>query len=443
MVVVDHHRALLAEQFDAEQVGYIDPEEHIDFQALRPTVVISDGVTREIRWPGTRILAARVPDAARDLVLVLGPEPHLRWREYCDAILEVVSELGCELAVTFGSLLADGIGDTIRVSLTADPVEEVKVAWEILKALGLRERGPVLIACPSCGRSFPELDPRLFSFNSRHGWCGDCYGTGLKIDEVKWDDERANAGTEDHVLDSWIDWLEVDETCPSCNGHRLNREALAVRYQGRSIAELTSKAVGEIGALFRDIKLSGRDAEIARDLVTELNSRLDFLNQVGLGYLALDRSAPTLSGGEAQRIRLAAQLGSNLRGVCYILDEPTIGLHPRDNGLLLDTIEKLAGTISSVSTVDRVRPPITVQPIGARLDESPDSDSAVGTMPATIATVVMTIGCARLNPASMIAARGVTPCFISSSAKSMSRIEFLATIPSSISRPMNTGSDSG
>ena len=207
-------------------------------------------------------------------------------------------------------------------------------------------------ACPSCGRSFPELDPRLFSFNSRHGWCGDCYGTGLKLTDVKWDDERANSGTEDHVLDSWIDWLEVDETCPSCNGHRLNREALAVRYHGRSIAELTAKAVGEIGALFRDITLVGREAEIARDLVTELNSRLDFLNQVGLGYLALDRSAPTLSGGEAQRIRLAAQLGSNLRGVCYILDEPTIGLHPRDNRILLDTLAKLEAKGNTLLVVE-------------------------------------------------------------------------------------------
>ncbi len=98
---------LLVHQYGAEQVGYIDPEEHIDFQALRPTVVIADGVTREIRWPGTRILAARVPDSTRDLVLVLGPEPHLKWRDYCDAVLEVVGEFGCELAVTLGSLLAD------------------------------------------------------------------------------------------------------------------------------------------------------------------------------------------------------------------------------------------------------------------------------------------------------------------------------------------------
>ena len=132
----------------------------------------------------------------------------------------------------------------------------------------------------------------------------------------------------------------------------MNRDALAVRYQGRSIAELTAKAVGEIGALFRDIKLEGRDAEIARDLVAELNSRLDFLNQVGLGYLALDRSAPTLSGGEAQRIRLAAQLGSNLRGVCYILDEPTIGLHPRDNRILLDTLAKLEAKGNTLLVVE-------------------------------------------------------------------------------------------
>src|SRR6266487_2652212 len=196
-------------------------------------------------------------------------------------------------------------------------------------------------ACPSCGRSFAELDPRLFSFNSKHGWCPECYGTGLKLDRVGWDEERANTGTEDHVLDSWIEWLEVDETCPACDGKRLNREALAVRYQERSISELAALPVGGLEAMFRGLELSGREAEIARDIVAELKSRLSFLAQVGLSYLSLDRSAPTLSGGEAQRIRLASQLGSNLRGVCYILDEPTIGLHPRDNRILLDTLRSL------------------------------------------------------------------------------------------------------
>ncbi len=211
-------------------------------------------------------------------------------------------------------------------------------------------------ACPSCSRSFPELDPRLFSFNSRHGWCGECYGTGLKLTDVGWDDERAKTGTEDHVLDSWIEWLEVDETCPACDGKRLNREALAVRYRNQSIADITALAVGKVEAMFRDIDLdvnrNAREAGIARDILAELKSRLNFLNEVGLSYLALDRSAPTLSGGEAQRIRLASQLGSNLRGVCYILDEPTIGLHHRDNEVLLDTLEKLEAKGNTLLVVE-------------------------------------------------------------------------------------------
>ena len=196
-------------------------------------------------------------------------------------------------------------------------------------------------ACPSCARSFPELDPRLFSYNSKHGWCAACYGTGLQIDEVGWDEERSRTGTEDNVLDSWIEWLQVDEPCPDCEGKRLNREALAVLWRSRSIADYGMLPVAKLADLVSALKLEGRELEIARDLVAELKSRLGFLSEVGLDYLTLDRSAPTLSGGEAQRIRLAAQLGSNLRGVCYILDEPTIGLHPRDNQILLNTLEKL------------------------------------------------------------------------------------------------------
>jgi len=196
-------------------------------------------------------------------------------------------------------------------------------------------------ACPSCARSFPELDPRLFSYNSKHGWCAACYGTGLKIDEVKWDDERSRTGTEDHVLDSWVDWLQLDEPCDSCHGKRLNKEALAVRFRGSSIADMSAQPISKAHTFFEKIAVAGREQEIARDILTELTARLGFLEQVGLGYLSLDRGAPTLSGGEAQRIRLAAQLGSNLRGVCYILDEPTIGLHPRDNQVLLDTLSRL------------------------------------------------------------------------------------------------------
>ncbi|APV52258.1 excinuclease ABC subunit A [Betaproteobacteria bacterium GR16-43] len=196
-------------------------------------------------------------------------------------------------------------------------------------------------ACGNCGRSFPELDPRLFSYNSKHGWCAACYGTGLQIDEVKWDDERSKTGTEDHVLDSWVEWLELDEACPSCDGKRLNKEALSVRFRNESIADMSAQPISAARSFFKKLQVGGREGEIARDILTELNSRLGFLEQVGLGYLSLDRGAPTLSGGEAQRIRLAAQLGSNLRGVCYILDEPTIGLHPRDNKILLETLHQL------------------------------------------------------------------------------------------------------
>src|SRR6266581_3781691 len=207
-------------------------------------------------------------------------------------------------------------------------------------------------ACRSCGRSFPELDPRLFSYNSKHGWCAACYGTGLQIDEVEWDDERARTGTEDNVLDSWIEWLELDEACPACAGRRLNREALAVRWRDRNISEYAAMPVDALKEIFQQIEIQGREKEIARDIVAELGSRLGFLGEVGLGYLTLDRSAPTLSGGEAQRIRLAAQLGSNLRGVCYILDEPTIGLHPRDNLVLLDTLEKLEAKGNTLVVVE-------------------------------------------------------------------------------------------
>jgi excinuclease ABC subunit A len=198
-------------------------------------------------------------------------------------------------------------------------------------------------ACPRCGRSFRELDPRLFSFNSRHGWCGRCFGTGQLL--RGFDEEQT--GEEEY-------WAEAGEgaVCAACEGGRLNPEALAVRFQGKTIAELCALSVRAAERTLGRMKLSGRDAEVARDLLPELRSRLGFLREVGLGYLTLDRAAPTLSGGEAQRIRLAAQLGSNLRGVCYVLDEPTIGLHPRDNRMLLDTLERLRAQGNGVLVVE-------------------------------------------------------------------------------------------
>ncbi len=200
-------------------------------------------------------------------------------------------------------------------------------------------------ACRSCGRSFAEPDPRLFSYNSKHGWCGTCFGTGLAI--KGFDAEQ----TGEEIW--WNDWFEGETAaCPSCDGQRLNPEALGVRFREHSIAELAALPVDGAQQFFGKLKLAGREREIARDLLAEIRSRLEFLRDVGLGYISLDRAAPTLSGGEAQRIRLAAQLGSNLQGVCYVLDEPTIGLHPRDNAVLLDTLERLGAKGNTLLVVE-------------------------------------------------------------------------------------------
>jgi len=200
-------------------------------------------------------------------------------------------------------------------------------------------------ACPSCGRGFEELDPRLFSFNSKHGWCPKCFGTGLLM--RGFDEEQTG---EEVWWNAW--WEGGDQICPACEGRRLRPEALAVRLWDRTISDFTSMPVDSAARYFADLALHGTDAEIGRDIVAELASRLGFLGEVGLAYLTLGRAVPTLSGGEAQRIRLAAQLGSNLRGVCYILDEPTIGLHSRDNQMLLRTLRKLGDKGNTVVVVE-------------------------------------------------------------------------------------------
>jgi excinuclease ABC subunit A len=200
-------------------------------------------------------------------------------------------------------------------------------------------------ACPNCGTGFPELDPRLFSFNSKHGWCKSCFGTGLQLPQF----DAEQSGEES----MWREDTDAPlETCLECAGQRLNPIALHVLFRGQSIAAITDLPVQEFSAQLVKLKLVGRERDIARDLLAELASRTTFLCDVGLGYLQLNRAAPTLSGGEAQRIRLAAQLGSNLQGVCYVLDEPTIGLHPRDNVTLLDTLDRLRAKGNTLVVVE-------------------------------------------------------------------------------------------
>ncbi len=211
------------------------------------------------------------------------------------------------------------------------------------------------MSCPHCGMSFEELDPRLFSFNSPHGWCRDCRGFGVKVegraDEEKRDDvsQLEVEMEEERRFDSGEHAIVP---CPTCHGSRMNAVARAVQVQGIHLEQIVSLSAERATDLVAALKFSGLQADISRDILKEISQRLRFMQEVGLGYLQLNRSADTLSGGEAQRIRLASQLGSNLRGVLYVLDEPTIGLHPRDNERLLDTLSALRDKGNSLLVVE-------------------------------------------------------------------------------------------
>jgi excinuclease ABC subunit A len=191
-------------------------------------------------------------------------------------------------------------------------------------------------ACPSCGTGFAELDPRLFSFNTRQGACADCEGRGVTLRTVG---RGANA-------------RELSEPCTGCAGTRLSPLARAVTVAGRSITDLLGRSVSAAARQLARLRLRGRAATIGAAPLAEVGRRLAFLERVGLGYLELDRAAATLSGGEMQRVRLAAQLGSGLTGVLYVLDEPTIGLHPSDTRRLLDTLRALVERGNSVLVVE-------------------------------------------------------------------------------------------
>ena len=210
------------------------------------------------------------------------------------------------------------------------------------------------------GESFPELDPKHFSFNSPKGWCPTCRGHGriydwmLAPDE---DDERS-----DEVADALRTFDPDDvsshgKACPTCRGERLNRIARAVRLPVKkakpiSLPELTQLTPDDLLATLRNLQLEARGKLITQDIVPQIEERLRFLGQVGLDYLQLDRPTETLSGGEAKRIRLAAQLGSNLSGVLYVLDEPSIGLHARDNDRLIETLLSLRDKGNTVLVVE-------------------------------------------------------------------------------------------
>lgn len=182
-------------------------------------------------------------------------------------------------------------------------------------------------SCPRDGYSYPEIEPRLFSFNSPYGACPECHGLGTV-----------------HLFGN--------DPCPKCNGGRLREEAMHVLIGGKSIVDFVSLSIKDCYDFLNKLKLTSREKDISKVILREIESRLEFMINVGIEYLSIDRRAHTLSGGEAQRIRLASQLGSGLVGALYVLDEPTIGLHSRDNDRLIKTLLDLRDLGNTIIVVE-------------------------------------------------------------------------------------------
>ena len=340
-----------------------------------------------------------------------------------------------ELLVDVAVIRSDNMAERIRESL------QIALKRSGGVAIVESEKGEQFtfsdkFACPQCGMSYPEISPRLFSFNSPYGSCKACHGIGtnsfcdpeLLIDSelsisdgaiIPWRNSSYfkqiidnvaeyykfdlatpfkklpakikkiivyGSGDEEvmfykerkgRVLKYWetysgvlgitSEWFKETEspeirekltqymrtsTCTVCDGSRLRKEALSIFVEDKSIYDLAMMPVENALEFFRNLKLKGRDEVIGERVTKEIKSRLRFLDDVGLSYLSLDRSAPTLSGGEAQRIRLATQVGSKLTGITYVLDEPTIGLHSRDNLRLIDTLKSLRDSGNSIIVVE-------------------------------------------------------------------------------------------
>ena len=339
----------------------------------------------------------------------LDPLPKLaRYKEHdIDAIVGLALGTGDDARDVVDRALRLG-GGTFHALFAPDETRRPKAAAEE-RVFSLH------LYCPPCGAGYDPLDPRLFSFNSRQGACPECNGLGqiwefdprrvvdperplveglypfhdaalarfrkkavahlkkLRVpvtkpfaDLSKRQQETAlrGAGTTQGILplldELWQeDYLQEalspflgEAPCPACGGRRLRAQATSVFVGDQTIDGVAALPIGEARKWVAELELEGRDAVVAEDVLKEIGPRLRFLEEVGLGYLTLDRRADTLSGGEAQRIRLAAQLGSNLEGVCYVLDEPTIGLHPRDNQMLLGILRELRDRGNSVLVVE-------------------------------------------------------------------------------------------
>ncbi|MBI4698456.1 MAG: ABC-ATPase UvrA, partial [Nitrospirae bacterium] len=289
-------------------------------QILSPIVAGRKGEYRkelhDVRRKG--FIRARIDGEMIDLAREIKLNKHKR--HSIDVVIDrLIIKPGVERRVSEAIELAMRFADSVIVNI----IEEKK---DLLFSKRL--------ACPKCGISYPEITPRFFSFNSPYGACPRCNGIGFE-----------NSGDEEEVL-------RLHKICPQCRGLRLRKEALGIKINGLNIGELSTLPIKTAIDFFRSLKLTEREQAIISKVLKEISDRLAFLDKVGLGYLTLSRPAFTLSGGESQRVRLATQIGSSLTGALYVLDEPSIGLHPRDCGRLLDSLCRLRDMGNTVIVVE-------------------------------------------------------------------------------------------
>lgn len=261
-------------------------------------------------------------------------------------------------------IMKSEMGPRLNESInTALQMSQGFLVIETLK--GERTSFSIHSACPKCGYSFPRIEPKFFSFNNPRGACPDCHGLGTtdiveeevesylgegsRVKETRYVNKSGKKVTSDDEDDESEVELSV---CATCKGQRLRPEVLAVLINNHNIAQLSKLSAADLDIFFRKMKWTEREAIVADKVVKEICDRLGYLVEVGTGYLTLERPARTLSGGEAQRIRLASQLGTSLVGILYVLDEPSIGLHPRDHHRLLKIMRDLRDRGNTVLVVE-------------------------------------------------------------------------------------------
>lgn len=296
-------------------------------QVLSPIVMGRKGEYKkelgEIKRKG--FVRARIDGEMVDLTMEIKLNKHKRHN--IDIVIDrLIIKAGIDRRLTEAIELAIGLKGMVIINIIEGHSEIRGCGKDIFFSKSL--------ACPRCGISYPEISPRFFSFNSPYGACPRCKGIGFK-----------DAGEKEVEMEGL-------EPCLLCGGARLRKEALGVKINGLNIGELSDMSIKDAIIFFEQLKLNEKEQIIVSKVLKEIKERLIFLHKVGVGYLSLNRPAFTLSGGEGQRIRLATQIGSSLTGALYILDEPSIGLHPKDCGKLLDSLCKLRDMGNTVIVVE-------------------------------------------------------------------------------------------